>query len=379
MREIENADGLGGNRSSVDTVTVRALAALVLRQARTAIVDGRMVSGIDRRPGSAIGLIPEDRKVMALVSRACLIAGMPDRGAEIHELLACCNSPLRDWLPLGDDATLKYGSLRLINEDTGTPSPETSEVANGFSNLTAGVEEALFQRLTEILDRQPTERANHFYTTVREFVVRHPVCDDADLKQLYEDLPTALWVFLQQIYEIVPSAWAIHNEVPCCAYCGNAMRGSVGGHLSCRSGSCRAKNQPSRPGVRKPLEGLLRVTRGIRQYWVEPGVDEIALFDALKERGVCAQLYPFRDRVDIAIGEVGIDLKAYSSPELLGVRIRRNRGGLAHYEKKWLVIPDWLLNATPSYLERLFVALESARTLVRCLSVTDAYRELTDA
>ena len=81
------------------------------------------------------------------------------------------------------------------------------------------------------------------------------------------------------------------------------------------------------------------------------------------------------DRVDIAVGDTGIDLKSYASPELLGDKVRRNKGGLSHYRHKWLVIPDWLVARTPGYLDRLRHALEDAASSIRCLSASEALKE----
>ena len=64
----------------------------------------------------------------------------------------------------------------------------------------------------------------------------------------------------------------------------------------------------------------MRLSKGLRQYWFEPGIDEIRMFDRLVAAGLPARLYPHRDRVDIDMGEnddIGIDLKSYTSPELL--------------------------------------------------------------
>jgi hypothetical protein len=67
------------------------------------------------------------------------------------------------------------------------------------------------------------------------------------------------------------------------------------------------------------------------------------------------------------VGDIGIDLKAYASPETLGRRFKRSLGGLAHYQEKWIVIPDWLASATPSYVARLTSAMD--RKEVLCLTV----------
>ena len=54
---------------------------------------------------------------------------------------------------------------------------------------------------------------------------------------------------------------------------------------------------------------------------------------------------------------VGLDLKAYASPELVGRKLKKRPGGLAFYAHRWLVVPDWLAAATPGYMDRLRGAL----------------------
>jgi hypothetical protein len=114
----------------------------------------------------------------------------------------------------------------------------------------------------------------------------------------------------------------------------------------------------------------------IRRYWFEPAVDELRLRDGLAEAGVPVRMYPDFDRVDLDLGPgsaVGIDVKAYRSPELLGSRITRKPGGLLNYEQPVLVIPDWVVRQTVDYVPRLIRHLEGAR--IRVLTLSDALRE----
>jgi hypothetical protein len=363
----------------VPSVVIPALAALVMRQARVSLIEGRMIAGIDKRPGNPIGLTAEDRRAMALVSRECLLQGLPDYGSEIHDLLAVCSRPLGEWFPLQSVNDTGLSETRLINEEYGAPTVEAEELARGFSTLTAGVEEQLFAKFREALDKHPKSSANSYYTALREFVVRHPLATSDEINEFAHGfLPSTLWTLLQQqFYERVPASWAISGEVPVCSTCGNAMRQRVTG-LVCRTKACAASAAPE-SRANRAVEDLLRVTRGIQQYWVEPGFDELRLYDALKARGIEAELYPHMDRVDIAVGDIGIDMKCYSSPELLGNRIRRDKGGLAFYARKWLVVPDWLTQVVPHYLDRLRSALEDAAGGVRCISAGKALGEITHA
>lgn len=346
---------------------IPALAALVIRKARLSLIDGRMIAGISKFPGVPIGLSNEDRRAMALVSRACLVNGLPDQGAEIHELLWSCTRPLGEWLNVSEVTTAGLGATNLIHGEDGIPTAEAEELASKFTGLTAGLEEQLFLKFMELLGKQPTAVANRYYTEAREFVVRHPICTSEELRLFGNNIHLQIWMLLQQqFYESVPESWQIGDAVPLCAHCGNAMKQGKAG-LLCRTAACIATHA-AKVGGSASASDILRVSRGIRQYWIEPGIDELRLFDALKAKGLEAELYPHRDRVDISVGDVGIDLKTYTSPETLGRKFKQGIGGLAHYTTKLVVIPDWVATSTPSYLERLKAAME--RSDVECMTVT---------
>lgn len=362
-------------RHKTTGLIIPALAALVVRLGRLTLLEGQMISGVSRGRASLVGLSAEDRRAMALVSQACLKNGLSDQGAEIHELLAACTEPLGDWLPIPEIVQGGLSATTLIEPEEGIPTPEAEDLAGSFSGLTAGLEEQIFARFMEILATFPQESANDYYTRIREFVVRHPLTTTAQLQSLLtSDLPVRLIVLItQDFYEAVPLAWSIGGAVQMCRHCGNAMRRGKAS-LVCRSVACAASRPPEAIHHAPGTGGaeMLRIARGINQYWVDPGIDEIRLYDALVGLGIEAQLYPHRDRVDIAVDTlgVGIDLKSYASPETLGRHFKRSLGGLVHYEHRWVVIPDWRMQATPSYLDRLRSTME--RTDAQCMTVSGA-------
>lgn len=357
-----------------------ALAALVVRQASMSVLgppsQRRMVTGVSQVHNETrlLGLRAEDRRAMALVSRACMTVGLPDHGAEIHGLLARCTEPLGTWLDIPSVHAVGLAYTRLVEPEDLVPTAEAQELARAYPGKAAAVEEVLFERLNELLDRQPEDSAHHDYSALREFVVRHPLCT---AKQMW-DLRVApqLIKWLAELYEEVPESWEIEGVVPLCDYCGGAMRRGLVG-LSCRSAACKAAHEAPelRPGVAYRAQELLRVTGSIRQYWVEPGLSEIILYDAMRAMGLDAALYPRRDEVDIATHDIGIDLKAFSSPEMLGTKFRRAIGGLVHYRVRWVVIPDALVRDVPGYLQRLKNSM--GRADVDCMSVTMAIERVS--
>lgn len=371
-----SAQGEAPPLAAPNNLLIQSLAALVVRLAHLSLIEGRMVAGTSRTYGSPVGLSPEDRRAMSAVSRACLINALPDRAAEIHDLLTYCTQPLKVWLPVPEVTKSGLDATVLIHAEEGIPTAEAEELAAGFTGMTAGLEEQLFAKFMELIGRYPEATANTYYTKAREFVVRNPVCHVDDIKQkLNNDLPSLIWIVIQQqFYESLPQSWATQNgEVPICDHCGNAMVAGKAG-LVCRTHACAALNS-AKSSKAVPVATLLRVSRGIHQYWIEPGIDELRLYDALLAHGEAAELYPFRDRVDIAVEDTGIDLKNYASPETLGTKFKRGIGGLAYYGQRWLVIPDWQVASVPSYLDRLRKAMD--RDDVLCMTVSEALTRLT--
>lgn len=356
---------------------VAALSSLVISQAKVAMLDRQIISGLDWRVGQRNGLTAEERKIMALVSRFSLKAGLRDFGSEIHDLLAHCTQPLQDWLKIPELISAGFGPTVLIDPDYGIPTPEAQELASEFSTVVAHLEERLFGALKELLSKYPSASANDYYTTIREFIVRNPVVSADKLFATSKLLPGALWMAIQQeFYESVPYTLASNGTVTLCAHCSSLMKpvAGRGNALRCQTRACNAVN-PSKAGAILQINDVKRVKKGIHQYWVEPGLDEIVLFDALTQAGIPAQLYPFQDRVDIAIGDIGIDLKSYVSPEILGAKFKKGLGGLASYTSKWIVIPDALIAQTVNYLDRLRGAMGDSASRVQCYCVREAFEK----
>ena len=353
-----------------------ALSSLVLAQAKISIVDNQIITGMDWRPGARNGLNVESRKIMAMVSRYCLESGLRDYGGEIHDLLFHCTKPFDTWLKVPALIEAGYGQTVLIDPDYGIPTPEAQELAADFSTVTARLEENLFASLKESLGQYPVTSGNEYYTAIRDFIVRNPVVTAAKLFEPNRYMPASLWMSIQQEYfEPVPHALATDGKVILCAHCNSMMKpAKSGGGLCCQSRACRV-SRAAKTGSVLPVIDARRVKRGIHQYWVEPGIDEILLFDAIVAAGVDALLYPFQDRVDIAVGTIGMDLKTFVSPEILGAKFRKGIGGLAYYETKWLVVPDWLLKSAPAYMSRLEAAMGDNAKRVRCLSLSQALKD----
>lgn len=359
-----------------ESILPQALAALVVRQSRLVLLESRSISGVEWYPGDQLGLRREDRTAMAGVSRVRLKSSLSDVGAEIHELLHHCTRPLGDWLALPSIHTERLSQVVLLDPEELVPTLEAEELARRFTSASTSLEELLFSRLLGELQKSSPTLAATYYTRIREFIVRHPITTLEELRGLASEIPSSIGMLIgQQFYQTVTEGWGQTGVVRLCSHCGNALKESPQGD-ECRTRAC-AESLPVREGREIPVENAMRLARGIRQYWQEPGFDEVRLYDDLRASGFSPALYPQMDRVDVEVGEVGMDLKAYVSPELLGARLQRSIGGLSYYPTKWLVIPDRLIRRIPAYLERLKGALKG--TKVRALPVSGVLKELQHA
>ncbi len=352
---------------------IPALAALTIRQAYTSLIDQKMISGTMRYPTQPIGLTSEDHRAMSLLSSASLYNGLPDYGAEIHQLLFMCTKPLGEWLPIREIKDSGMESLCLIDPDDMVPTAEAQDLAVNFTNLTTHLENQLFYSFKEKLTNFPDKQAFDIYTRVRENIVRYPVICADKFTSIFNNLPAVISVNIQQnFYEPVPDAWEIEGSVKICKNCGNSLKREKK-HLACRTNACsQSLNVQSDDSFK--ANTLLRVNRGIKQYWVEPGFDEIKLYDSICQIGIEAHLYPKQDIVDIEVGDIGIDLKAYTSPETLGNKFNLSLGGLSRYKHKWVVVPDSLIKRIPNYLKRLRSTIKHETLL--CYSVSEALEQI---
>ena len=65
-------------------------------------------------------------------------------------------------------------------------------------------------------------------------------------------------------------------------------------------------------------------------------------------------LYPRDDAADVGHSDqLGIDVKSYSCPRLLGEILSERLGGLATFDQRYVAIPDAMVNRRPQYLEDL--------------------------
>jgi hypothetical protein len=98
-----------------------------------------------------------------------------------------------------------------------------------------------------------------------------------------------------------------------------------------------------------PVDGHKALTRGVWRWTTIPGLVEVALYQALADRGLEPVLWPDLDAYDLHV-EAGkevfqIDLKDYSNPMLLGRKVQADEGDAGGAQ--WLVVPDYRASSVP--------------------------------
>ena len=119
-------------------------------------------------------------------------------------------------------------------------------------------------------------------------------------------------------------------------------------------------------------------TNAVLAYWVGPGLDEIRIHDALAAAGRKVTLYPLADAADIGLDglAVGVDVKTYASPIVLGARLTRTIGRLGLFARRILAVPDDKLLINRDYLPQLRAAY-AGPVSIEFMTVSEAIRDLS--
>lgn len=293
-----------------------------------------------------------------LLSGLCLLDNCQDYGASTLEIMKMACKPMREWGIPSFAGDFEFGGTILICPDEKTPLPECRALAEGVDDDNPS-EEHIFGELRTIISQIPPFMRASNYTTLRSFIVRNPAVSNNDLERLKNRLHADLVPLVNRlVYRSLPKR-ALHNgRLLLCNRCGVPRWPTQGARHEvdrCRLRSCRMRQGPL-PGFRtiEEPDGWHLVTPELLIYWVSPGIDEIAIYDALREAGRNVELYPRLDEVDISVDgfAVGIDVKDWSCPVSLGNHMPKLlESELALYDRKIIAVPDARCQLDPDYLK----------------------------
>jgi hypothetical protein len=219
------------------------------------------------------------------------------------------------------------------------------------STIEDAVEKKFFGTLSQSLDRLPLDWQDQCYTALRSFVVRNPLPSQLDLdtfRRSYAHFrPDKL---LQELYVSAENAIHLRMKPGQCQRCG-ALANLASKPAICANRACRMEGAAQADTMSlEDLSTYRAASSWAMEFWIAPGFHEIARYDALEGRQL--SLYPARDAADISIEDVsvGIDIKTYASPYLLGRRLQRaGLGRLARYARRIIAYPDVFEQRRPAY------------------------------
>lgn len=310
------------------------------------------------------------RRACARLSRHCIESGVPDIGASIHLVMERIGSPLSEWGVPQWAGVFPYADVVLGDIELGVPSADCETLAAAAGSEMNLQEELHHEQLRAVVQSYAERDRADAYAALREFVVRRPALAYADL---------STWVvaaghvsalrFLSSLYRPTPHAALFANSLKTCGHCRALLwpvQLGAAGEGRCRVRQCRlAHPEPLLGEVVSSSENWRVATPAVLAYWVGPAQDELLIYDELAASGRRVSLYPMMDAADIGLDHlaVGIDVKTYASPLLLGARLTRSIGRLGVFARRIIAVPDHKLNQNPDYLRQLADSYQGVASL----------------
>jgi hypothetical protein len=309
---------------------------------------------------------------MRMLSRLCVKAAAEDLGDSIHSLSDIARRlPVGEWGVPQFAAPFRFAEAKLLTTEPVAPTEECRALASkgGVDGILEGVHHL---QLREIVQKVRSQSRLQVYSALRERIVRKPVYERRELSGFLEDegIVAADEVMRQWSIDVPLGALRRNGSFAICANCGGLLyphrdrtRFPDG---RCRIGPCREEVPSSTARqIVDDAAGWRVFKDDILAYWVGPGLAEIRLYDDLRNAGVDVQLYPRDDAADVGrTHELGIDVKSYSCPRLLGDTLTERLGGLTTFDERYVAIPDAIVNRRPSYLEDLRYAYRGSTSVV---------------
>lgn len=341
---------------------------MVRRYAR-ALVDVQQV--VDDMGSLKAGLPATARRIFDLAAALNFSSQTTCWPTDIAGLVQAARKPLFEWVSdLSWDPDGDFTVARFV--EGGSVSPECVRLAAPGGDVdTEMAENAGYLKLRAICESlgSPAER-DAAYVAWRRFVILRPVLSNwtADV---YADSVLAtldsIDALVELFYQPVPEAFARSGKLRLCTVSGTILRlNGTGYETECREPTAV---QAARRGefTEMPFRpSMLQLRRSFRMFWCLPGRTELELEQRLVHAGWTCRMWPELDRVDLTATSpdgrrrIAVDVKDYLSP----VRLAARFAGFKEYARDhqcFLVVPDYVLDASPLYSHR-FEALRASKS-----------------
>lgn len=360
-------------------LAARLLAAGVLQQYQQARDQGTPVVHDHSMPASL-------RQAMALLSRLRIDEGKIDHCASLHQVLTRCTEPLGSpaWaIDAFSAEVFDFSDVRLIDPYHRCPTPECVELGAGVgvnhSNVRQHIEEAMSFTELSTLCAKFGARRDAAYTQLRQFIGRNPLTTHAAIDAFVQEHHiSAAEQFLRGCWSAPDARHLINDRLHGCRHCQAPLEAYGDNNGRCIQRLCGNYRVPVPLSEGRDDTPRMRVLAAhLMTYWYGPAIDELRVYDRAIELGLPVFLYPYSDACDVAIGDdIGIDVKGYSSPQLLGQALNRSIGGLTRYARRIVAISDVAATANPGYLKLLKRTLGSNPHRLELMRVSELLRKL---
>lgn len=304
-------------------------------------------------------LSPLARRALARLSRHCLMDGAEDIGSSIHLVMGLASRPMSSWgVSSFSGAAFRYGDVELVDAELGVPTEDCRELARiGGSEIDAS-EDIHHEQLRAAVQSYPASQRNAAYTAIREFVVRNPLVSLDALHRFIADGHVHAARAINGLYRPVPQGAISAGVAQNCGRCGALLwpvRDPAFPHGRCQVRQCLLEGETVVGAVVNQPSLHRLANAALLAFWVGPGLDEVRLHDRLLSGGRASILYPMSDAADVGLDglDVGLDVKSYASPLVLGARLTRGIGRLALFRRRVIVVPDYKLRLNPGYIDDL--------------------------
>lgn len=333
------------------------------------------------------------KMAMLRLASLYLLSGRENTVCGAHNLVERCKKPFSEkhWgLPVFDMPGFHYKALALLFDDDLSPDGlplknECVDIASGLTTYADYVEKEIFRELLEICEKFGCEDDRHkVYSALREFVVRHPVTTREEYGRFMDR--KAPWAkglaesILSTCYIPTQPHHLVNGMLLKCGNCGAPMKSYQNtDRVCCQIEECKNFRKPIQSSSALTITKESLVAKGaVLRYWVGPGIDEVALYDAAIKAGFDALLYPYMDRCDVCLNDtIGIDIKSYTNPKVLADQLRRKKlGGLVAYKTRYIAINDNAASRYDDYLAILRNEWRNETSSVRFVLVSDLCKKI---
>jgi len=363
MTQDNSLSILAGHKRQVDMAedAVILLAQGILRQ-YDRVLKGEIVRQNDSMPR-------ELYSAMCKLGRLYIEEGKIDRAACVHTVLDMARYPFNHpkWeLEIFRQEDFLDRTANLIDLDLRVPTFDCEQMAikrgSGEENV---IQDRLYQQLKEATERLGSGNKDKAYTAIRELIGRKSLITTNELYDYFKKhnlKPIQSTIF--EFFVPVPDLWLINGKAHRCAHCGTLMKPHPNRkHFPdgrCPLRDCNSR-YPAKVSEKLDISDELLIAKPeILTFWTSPAIDELAIFDFAKQKGLDAELYPESDLCDVSINgrAIGIDAKSYNSPVTLALRLNRSIGGLSYYRRRIIAVSDRLIENEPDYISNLQSTLE---------------------